>query len=218
MLRHGLVGRFCASGSASDDPMFESDSKGRQRLRYNPDGWNSWTWEPQDIASGPFECNYVVAGPQDGQAVVLVHGFGASSYHWRYQIPELAAQGFRVYALCLLGYGWSSRSVLNYSGEVWATQINAFMSQVVGSPSVLVGNSIGAFSSLIAASLDARWCRGLVLLNAAGRFEERKEGEEPTKQQLGDVVAQAAEESQPGPLQWLLRQIQTTLADRKSVV
>eukprot|EP00435_Cladocopium_sp_Y103_P028916 s1488_g7.t1 len=43
--------------------------------------------------------------PEDGQCVLLVHGFGASSYHWRYQVASLAEQGYRVYSMCLLGYG-----------------------------------------------------------------------------------------------------------------
>lgn len=33
-----------------------------------------------------------------GVPVVLVHGYGASAYHWRYQIPALEAAGHRVYA------------------------------------------------------------------------------------------------------------------------
>ncbi len=32
---------------------------------------------------------------QDAPPVVLVHGYGASAYHWRYNIPELAKQ-YRV--------------------------------------------------------------------------------------------------------------------------
>ena len=28
--------------------------------------------------------------------VVLVHGYGASSYHWRYNVPALAEAGYQV--------------------------------------------------------------------------------------------------------------------------
>ena len=31
------------------------------------------------------QINYITAGPSDGKRILLVHGFGASSYHWRYQ-------------------------------------------------------------------------------------------------------------------------------------
>lgn len=40
--------------------------------------------------------------------LVLIHGFGASVFHWRYNIPQLAKY-HRVYAVDLLGFGkWSS--------------------------------------------------------------------------------------------------------------
>lgn len=194
------------------EPALEQDHVGRTRLKYQPEGWASWTWTPQDLSGGPFECHYIAAGPATGVPVVLVHGFGASSYHWRYQVPMLAAQGFRVYAPCLLGYGWGPRTVLRYRGEVWAQQLNAFLRDVVGGSAVLVGNSIGAFASLLAAAFEPDLCRGLVLLNAAGRFEERQPGAEPPKEQVGDLVADAAENADPGPVQWVFSQIVQAVA------
>ena len=57
-------------------------------------------------------------------AVVLVHGFGASVYHWRYNVPALAAAGCRVYALDLLGFGWSEKPLADYqSYGLWKEQI-----------------------------------------------------------------------------------------------
>ena len=37
---------------------------------------------------------YTTAGC--GPPIVLVHGFGASSRHWRFNIGVLAAQGYKV--------------------------------------------------------------------------------------------------------------------------
>lgn len=48
--------------------------------------------------------------PPQGPPVLLIHGYGASAYHWRYQIPALA-QNYRVYALDLLG-GHVARTIL----------------------------------------------------------------------------------------------------------
>lgn len=192
-------------------PPVERDHAGRIRLQYKPDGWSSWTWE-STMLPNPFKCHYIAAGPVDGAAVVLVHGFGASSYHWRYQIPALAERGFRVYSLCLLGYGWSPRAVLRYTGEIWAAQIEDFLRHVVGRPAVLVGNSVGAFATLLTASLEPSLCRGLVMLNAAGRFEDRQPGVAPARQQVGDVVAAAAEQASPGPLQCFLNQVARAVA------
>lgn len=164
------------------------------------------------MGEASYKINYITAGPSDGKRILLVHGFGASSYHWRYQVANLAEQGYRVYSLCLLGYGWSDRAILPYSGEVWAAQINDFLREVAGGPAVLVGNSIGAFATLLAASLDPQLCGGLVLLNAAGRFEERQPGESPAQKQAGDLVAEAEEKADPGPVQWLLQQVRRALA------
>ena len=107
----GLTRRRCRAVD------FETDDMGLQRLAYSPSGWSTWRW--RSAAQGQsFEINYVSAGPETGERLLLVHGFGASAYHWRYQVAELASKGYRVYSLCLLGYGWSDRAVLPYSGEV----------------------------------------------------------------------------------------------------
>jgi pimeloyl-ACP methyl ester carboxylesterase len=49
------------------------------------------------------------AGPPDGPAVLLLHGFPDSAVIWRHQIEALAAAGFRVVAPDLPGYGRSSK-------------------------------------------------------------------------------------------------------------
>ncbi len=47
------------------------------------------------------------AGPSDGPAVVLCHGFPELAYSWRHQVPALAEAGFRVLAPDQRGYGAS---------------------------------------------------------------------------------------------------------------
>jgi pimeloyl-ACP methyl ester carboxylesterase len=62
--------------------------------------------------------------------VVLVHGFGASAYHWRYVVPELAKK-YSVYAVDLLGFGMSSKPQIVYNGyTVWSDQLTAFINEV----------------------------------------------------------------------------------------
>ena len=107
--------------------------------------------------------------------MVLVHGFGAHSYHWRYSLPALAKQGFRVYALCMLGYGWSPKADERYCMEFWGQQVIDFTREVAGANesdrAVIAGNSIGALAALYAASKAPEQCRGLCLVNSAGNFE-----------------------------------------------
>jgi len=140
---------------------FETDGAGLSRLSYSESGWCYYTWRTH-------RCHYVVHG--SGPPVVLVHGFGANAYHWRYNIAELSKTN-TVYCVCLLGFGWSDKAIVDYSLEMWGSQISDFIRDVVGAPAVIAGNSIGAVTVLSAAFTDPALVRGVVLLNAAGRFD-----------------------------------------------
>lgn len=57
----------------------------------------------------------------DHPALLLVHGFGASTDHWRHNIPVLA-QTHAVHAIDLLGFGRSAKPAgLNYGVPCGAT-------------------------------------------------------------------------------------------------
>ncbi|MBA0581700.1 hypothetical protein Gorai_023873, partial [Gossypium raimondii] len=103
-----------------------------ERLPFKPDGYNFWTWRGRKI-------HYVVQG--EGFPIVLIHGFGASAFHWRYNIPELA-KNYKVYAIDLLGFGWSEKAIIEYDAMIWRDQVVDFLKEVVKEPTVLVGNSI----------------------------------------------------------------------------
>ena len=53
--------------------------------------------------------HFPVADAGDGPAVLLLHGFPDSRFLWRYQLPALAAAGFRVIAPDLRGFGDAPR-------------------------------------------------------------------------------------------------------------
>lgn len=57
----------------------------------------------------------------------------------RYNIPELAKK-YKVYALDLLGFGWSEKAVIDYDALIWRDQVVDFMKEVVKEPAILVGN------------------------------------------------------------------------------
>lgn len=48
------------------------------------------------------------AGPEDGAAVLLLHGFPDLWYGWRHKMAALAARGYRAVAPDLRGYGDSA--------------------------------------------------------------------------------------------------------------
>lgn len=125
------------------------------------DQW--WDWRS-------FKIRYRVQG--QGMPLILIHGFGASIDHWRHNIPALA-QHYRVYALDLLGFGHSEKPKLNYSLELWEGLLVDFCQDVVQSPSIFIGNSIGALLSLMMVAHHPELSSGGVLLNVAGGLNHR---------------------------------------------
>jgi pimeloyl-ACP methyl ester carboxylesterase len=109
-----------------------------------------------------------------GPAVLLVHGFGASTDHWRHNLPVLA-RSHEVHALDLLGFGRSAKPAeLPYGGALWRDQLQAYVAERIGRPAVLVGNSLGGFAALAAGVALGEQAAGVVLLNAAGPFSDEQ--------------------------------------------
>jgi pimeloyl-ACP methyl ester carboxylesterase len=57
------------------------------------------------VEAGEIRMHAAVAGPADGRAVLLCHGFPESWYSWRHQLSALAEAGYRVIAPDQRGYG-----------------------------------------------------------------------------------------------------------------
>ncbi|MEA5392838.1 alpha/beta fold hydrolase [Cyanobium gracile UHCC 0139] len=109
-----------------------------------------------------------------GPAILLVHGFGASTDHWRFNIPVLA-QTHEVHAIDLLGFGRSAKPAgLAYGGALWRDQLCAYVEERIGRPTVLVGNSLGGFAALAAGAALGERAAGVALLNAAGPFSDEQ--------------------------------------------
>ncbi len=126
----------------------------------------TWTWQRHQI-------QYTTAGPATGRPLILIHGFGASMGHWRKNIPALAAGGYRVFALDLLGFGGSEKPQLNYTVELWQELLQDFWQAHVQQPAVFVGNSVGGLLSLMILANAPKIAAGGILLNAAGGLNHR---------------------------------------------
>ena len=103
----------------------------------------------------------------------MIHGFGASIGHWRKNIPVLAAAGYRVFALDLLGFGASDKADLDYTLELWESQVKDFWSEHINEPTIFIGNSIGALISLMLVTNHPEIAAGGVLINCAGGLNHR---------------------------------------------
>ena len=114
---------------------------------------HDWYWQG-------LRCHWRVLGAEDARPLVLIHGFGASSAHWRHNAAPLKAAGFRIYSLDLIGFGASAQPGLKQfrrlDNRLWGKQLAAFLEQIVqASPSqqaVLIGNSLGALTALTTAA------------------------------------------------------------------
>ena len=119
-------------------------------------------------------------------AVVLVHGFGANTNHWRFNQLVLA-ELVPTYAIDLLGFGASDQprarlkdepvgaDAVHYGFDLWGQQVADFCTAVVQRPVLLVGNSIGGVVALRAAQLLRENCRGVVLIDCAQRLMDDKQ-------------------------------------------
>src|SRR4029079_2349409 len=59
----------------------------------------------RQIEAGLLDVGYVDVGPQDGQPVVLLHGWPYDGHSYADAAPALAAAGYRVIVPYLRGYG-----------------------------------------------------------------------------------------------------------------
>ncbi len=145
-----------------------------------------WTWHGLPI-------RYQTAG-HHGTPIVLIHGFGASSDHWRKNLPDLAATN-RVYAIDLLGFGQSAKPTpgepFDYGFPTWGAQLAAFCQEVVGGAAVLVGNSIGCVVALQTAVSHPTLVHGVVMLNCSLRMlHDRKLALAPWYRRIGPRLLQ----------------------------
>ena len=101
----------------------------------------------QMIDTNGVRLRVAVAGPEDGQLVLLVHGFPESWYSWRHQIRALSEAGYRVAALDVRGYGGSDRpeAIDAYSMQQLAGD-NAGIKDALSPdrPAIVIGHDWGA--------------------------------------------------------------------------
>jgi pimeloyl-ACP methyl ester carboxylesterase len=141
--------------------------------------WQSayWQWRDHSI-------HFVQAGTATDALppLLLVHGFGASTDHWKHNIAELQNH-YAVWAIDLLGFGRSAKPKLDYDGDLWRDQLADFIQEKIGEPVILAGNSLGGYACLCAAAQIPQVAKGVVLLNSAGPFTPSEPPPEPSRLQ-----------------------------------
>jgi pimeloyl-ACP methyl ester carboxylesterase len=120
-----------------------------------------------DLPDG--KVHYEIAGPLDGQPVVLIHGFGVPCYIWDPTFQVLADAGFRVLRYDLYGRGFSDRPNTAYNPDFFDRQLLHLLVTIdFPLPTNLAGVSMGG---VIAAHFTDRHpsrVRRLCLIDPAG--------------------------------------------------
>ena len=160
---------------------------------------------PDDAAGEPVvetaevggrKIRYAGAG-QDGDVVLLIHGYGGDRNSWLFLQEPLAA-GRRVYAIDLPGHGTSTKDVGDGSVDLLADAVTGVLDAigVHGGAVHLVGHSLGGAVATVVAARDPRRVGSLTLIAPAGFGPEINAGylrgfaEAQTRRELKPVVAQ----------------------------
>lgn len=108
-------------------------------VRPNRIDWNP-SISPQTVQIKGHTIFYVVKG--EGEPLILIHGYGAGMWIWEKQI-EILSRFHRVYALDLIGHGFSDRPKIDYTPEAYVHFLRDFMDGVGIERATLIGNSMG---------------------------------------------------------------------------
>jgi pimeloyl-ACP methyl ester carboxylesterase len=149
-----------------------------------------------------------------GPGVVLVHGFGTSSFLWRYVAPALALAGRTAFAIDLLGYGESDRPFGEDFGiAAQAEYLDRAMTALRLSRAAIVGVDLGGGVALRLAATRADRVRSLVLVNPLA-FDELPAGDVKMMQRSTARFAIRASRGVLGAAPLLTPVLEGSVADR----
>ncbi len=123
----------------------------------------------KQINAGILNVGYAEAGPANGPAVILLHGWPYDIHSFVDVVPLLAAAGFRVIVPHLRGHGTtrflSDSTPRNAQQAVVALDIIALMDALRIEKAVLAGYDWGARTANIIAALWPERCKAMVSVN-----------------------------------------------------
>ncbi len=112
-------------------------------------------------------------GPEDGPAVVFVHGTGAWSEIWRPQMDAVAREGFHAIAVDLPPFGFSEKPYPAAYGSLdQARRIVGVIDALRIDSVTLVGHSFGANATMDTAITIGDRLHAVVLVDAALAFDQ----------------------------------------------
>jgi pimeloyl-ACP methyl ester carboxylesterase len=123
----------------------------------------------KQVDAGVLNIGYAEAGPADGPAVMLLHGWPYDIHSFVDVTPLLASAGYRVIVPHLRGHGTtrflSSGTFRNGQQSVVALDIIALMDALKIETAILAGYDGGARTANIIAALWPERCKAMVSVN-----------------------------------------------------
>jgi pimeloyl-ACP methyl ester carboxylesterase len=123
----------------------------------------------RQIDAGVLNVGYVDAGPPDGPAVVLLHGWPYDIHSFVEVTPLLIAAGYRVIVPHLRGFGTtrflSEETFRNGEQAALALDVTSLMDALEVEKAIVAGFDWGARSADIVAALWPERCRGLTAVS-----------------------------------------------------
>jgi pimeloyl-ACP methyl ester carboxylesterase len=92
-----------------------------------------------------------LAGPEDGDPIVLVHGWPQHWWIWRGVLPALVEAGYRCICVDLRGHGWTEAPPDGYEKEQFASDVLAAVDELGIERFKLIGHDWGGFASFVIA-------------------------------------------------------------------
>jgi pimeloyl-ACP methyl ester carboxylesterase len=139
---------------------------GKADLATGKPGSNRLFASMKQVNAGVLNVGYAEAGPANGPAVVLLHGWPYDIHSFVDVAPLLASAGYRVIVPYLRGYGTtrflSSETVRNGQQSVVAVDIIALMDALKIEKATIGGFDWGARTADIIAALWPERCKALV--------------------------------------------------------
>jgi pimeloyl-ACP methyl ester carboxylesterase len=107
--------------------------------------------------------------PESAQAtIVLIHGFGGSTFSWRHNAPFFADEGYRVVSLDMKGFGLSYKDFASdYSHPSQAELLAEVLARLDVDQAYFVGHSMGTSVMLHFAHLYPESVLGLISVGGA---------------------------------------------------
>jgi pimeloyl-ACP methyl ester carboxylesterase len=120
------------------------------------------------VATGEVELHVVLAGPEQGPPVLLLHGFPELWYSWHGVMPGLVDAGYRVIAPDLRGYNRSDKPPGSeaYSGDAFARDVLGLLDALDIERAFVAGHDVGAGVAWTLVFLHPERVRRAVILSS----------------------------------------------------